>query len=73
MAVRGQPIVELRTGVTATTVLNGKVRAHSQKPEEFYTLVEQLCPAPRYAELFSRQARDGWDGHGDELAVRHAT
>jgi N6-adenosine-specific RNA methylase IME4/ParB-like chromosome segregation protein Spo0J len=72
MAVRGKPIMQLRTGVTVTTVLYGKVRAHSQKPEEFYTLVEKLCPAPRYCGLFERQQREGWDMHGDELAVRHA-
>jgi N6-adenosine-specific RNA methylase IME4 len=69
MAVRGKPIVTL---TNQTTVLYGKVRAHSQKPEEFYTLVEKLCPAPRYCGLFERQQRDGWDMHGDELAVRNA-
>jgi N6-adenosine-specific RNA methylase IME4 len=63
MAVRGRPTVNL---TTETTVLHAPTRAHSQKPEEFYALVEKLCPAPRYAELFSRQPRDRWDGHGDE-------
>ena len=63
MAVRGRPVVEL---TNQTTVLHGPMRAHSQKPDEFYTLVERLCPAPRYAYLFSRNARDGWDAHGDE-------
>ena len=63
MAVRGRPVVEL---TSQTTVLHGPMRAHSQKPDEFYTLVERLCPAPRYAYLFSRDARDGWDAHGDE-------
>jgi N6-adenosine-specific RNA methylase IME4 len=29
-----------------------------------------LCPAPRYAELFARTERAGWDCHGDE--VRHS-
>jgi N6-adenosine-specific RNA methylase IME4 len=64
MAVRGRPVVQL---TNQTTVLYGPVRAHSQKPEEFYAFVERLCPAPRYAELFSRQHRENWDGHGDEL------
>ena len=63
LAVRGNPIVEL---TNQTTLLHGPVRAHSQKPEEFYALVEHLCPAPRYAELFQRTSRPGWDGHGDE-------
>lgn len=63
MAVRGKPTVRL---TNQTTVLNGPMRKNSQKPEEFYKFVERLCPAPRYAELFSRQPRDGWDGHGNE-------
>ena len=64
MAVRGKPIVEL---TNQTTVLRGPVREHSQKPDEFYAFVESLCPAPRYAELFSREVRPNWDGHGDEV------
>jgi N6-adenosine-specific RNA methylase IME4 len=63
MAVRGSPIVEL---TNETTLLQAPVRGHSQKPEAFYQLVERLCPAPRYAELFSTSARPKWDGHGDE-------
>lgn len=63
MAVRGKPIVQL---TNQTTLLCGPLRKNSQKPDEFYAFVERLCPAPRYAELFSRQARPNWDGHGDE-------
>ena len=66
MAVRGKPTVHL---TNQTTVLAGPMRAHSQKPDEFYAFVEGLCPAPRYAELFSRHQRDNWDGHGDEYAA----
>jgi N6-adenosine-specific RNA methylase IME4/ParB-like chromosome segregation protein Spo0J len=63
MATCGKPVVTL---TNQTTALHAPVRAHSQKPEEFYALVESLCPAPRYCELFSRQQRERWDGHGDE-------
>lgn len=66
MAVRGKPVVTL---TNQTTLLHASVRANSQKPDEFYEMVEQLCPAPRYAELFARCDRRGWDGHGDELAA----
>jgi N6-adenosine-specific RNA methylase IME4 len=38
---------------------------HSQKPEAFMDLVEQVSPAPRL-EMFSRRARLGWDTWGDE-------
>ena len=64
MAVRGKPIVHL---TNQTTALQAPVRAHSQKPDEFYDFVEKLCPAPRYAYLFSRSVRERWDCHGDEL------
>jgi N6-adenosine-specific RNA methylase IME4 len=51
MAGRGSPTITL---TKQTTVLKAPAHAHSQKPEEFYKLVETLCPASRYAELFSR-------------------
>jgi N6-adenosine-specific RNA methylase IME4 len=70
MATHGKPIVHL---TNQTTILRGPVRAHSQKPDEFYALVEKLCPAPRYCELFSRQYRERWDGHGDEAQPADAT
>lgn len=38
---------------------------HSEKPDAFYDLVEQVSPAP-YVELFARRARFGWDYWGDE-------
>ena len=42
-------------------------RQNSQKPVEFYDFVEPLCPAPRYAYLFSRyRHNEKWDCHGDE-------
>jgi ParB/RepB/Spo0J family partition protein len=64
MAVRGKPIVTL---TNQSTVLFAPVRGHSVKPIEFYDLVEKLCPAPRYADLFSRyRHNDRWDCHGDE-------
>jgi N6-adenosine-specific RNA methylase IME4 len=62
--VRGKPVVELKN---QSTVLSAPARGHSVKPVEFYDLVESLCPAPRYADLFSRyQHNDKWDCHGDE-------
>jgi N6-adenosine-specific RNA methylase IME4 len=67
MAIRGKPIVEL---VGQSTLLVAPVRAHSQKPHEFYDLVESLCPAPRYADLFSRyRHNDKWDCHGDQAGL----
>jgi N6-adenosine-specific RNA methylase IME4 len=69
MAVRGRPVVE---SASLTTLLKGpfhlvQKNAHSAKPKEFCDFVESLCPAPRFADLFSRyQHNDKWDCHGDE-------
>jgi N6-adenosine-specific RNA methylase IME4 len=70
MAVRGKPVVTLKN---QTTLLSAPLRAHSQKPVEFYDLVESLCPAPRYADLFSRYRHsEKWDCHGDEAPKAEA-
>jgi N6-adenosine-specific RNA methylase IME4 len=64
MAIRGKPTVTL---TNQTTVLHAPMRAHSEKPVEFYSFVEKLCPASRYADIFSRyRHNDKWDCHGDE-------
>jgi N6-adenosine-specific RNA methylase IME4 len=44
-----------------------EIGGHSVKPKEFYDLVESLCPAPRYADTFSRyQHNNKWYCHGDQ-------
>jgi N6-adenosine-specific RNA methylase IME4 len=40
-------------------------KRHSQKPEAFLDLVEQVSPGP-YLELFARRNRLGWDTWGNE-------
>jgi N6-adenosine-specific RNA methylase IME4 len=62
LAVRGRAVVET---ATCSTLLLAPLRANSQKPVEFYDLVEKHCPAPRYVDLFSRY-RHGqrWDCYG---------
>lgn len=39
--------------------------AHSQKPDAFNDLVEQVSPGP-YLEMFARRARFGWSYWGDQ-------
>lgn len=63
LGIRGKPV--LVTG-SHTTALEGKVRRHSQKPETFYELVEEMCPGAK-VEIFSRSKRAGWVTHGDEV------
>ena len=49
-----------------TTVIDGRIMRHSQKPESAYQLIERASPTPR-VELFARQTREGWDSWGLEI------
>ncbi len=77
MATRGNPVTTLTNELTAlvapelpSTMLFAPMRAHSEKPDEFYEMVEQLCPAPLdgYFEMFARKRRPPpWVPWGDEI------
>ncbi len=62
LATRGKPEICL---TTQTTLLRAPSGRHSAKPDEFFTLVESLCPSQRRVELFARRRRDGWVSWGD--------
>jgi N6-adenosine-specific RNA methylase IME4/ParB-like chromosome segregation protein Spo0J len=62
LATKGRPFVSLST--QTTVVYGGVGRVHSKKPEEFYQLVESLCPQPDKLELFARTKRSGWESYG---------
>ncbi|MBI5248171.1 MAG: DNA methyltransferase [Desulfomonile tiedjei] len=57
MAIKGRPVTRL---TNQSTVIHAPVREHPQKPDEFYRLVETLCPG-RKIELFAQENRDAWD------------
>ena len=63
LATRGSPIVLL---TNQSTALHAKRREHSRKPEEFYAMVDSLCPGSK-CELFARTPRPGWTQHGNEI------
>lgn len=62
MATRGHPLINL---TNQTTVLQGPMREHSRKPDEFYTMVDSLC-AGRKLDFFSRESREGWEQFGND-------
>jgi N6-adenosine-specific RNA methylase IME4 len=63
LAVRGSPVLTLTNQSTLLVAPSGM---HSEKPDAFYELVQSLCPAPQYLELFARRTRPGWVGWGDQ-------
>lgn len=40
---------------------------HSEKPEEFRSLIEDMYPLGKKIELFARRKAEGWDTWGNEL------
>ena len=51
---------------TPTTVIHAKRQGHSQKPKEFYQLIETVSHEP-YLELFCREKRENWDSWGNQI------
>ena len=51
-------------------LLAAPVRAHSEKPDQFYAEVERLFGNVRRVDVFARRKRDGWDALGDEIDGR---
>jgi N6-adenosine-specific RNA methylase IME4 len=62
IGTRGNP----KTVRNVRSVVMGKVREHSQKPDESYAAAEALIPNVRRIEIFSRTDRPGWDVWGNE-------
>lgn len=58
-------------GRTIGTHFTWPRKRHSEKPEEFFALVESASPGP-YLEMFARRRRLGWDSFGDQLAAAEA-
>lgn len=62
LAFKGSP---RWTNKKQSTLLNAKIREHSRKPDEFYSLVDKICSGPKI-DMFSREKREGWTTWGDE-------
>jgi N6-adenosine-specific RNA methylase IME4 len=63
LAIRGNPLLNL---TNETTFIAAVRRMHSEKPAEFYEMVEKLCPGRSRLEMYARAARDGWVTSGPE-------
>jgi N6-adenosine-specific RNA methylase IME4 len=54
MAIRGNPVITLTNQSTLLLAPIPKPRTLARKPPEFYAMVESLCPAPGFVDIFSR-------------------
>jgi N6-adenosine-specific RNA methylase IME4 len=68
LAVRGDVRAFAGRSLTnQSTILHAPRREHSRKPEQFFELVEKLCPDMTKLEMFARESREGWDCWGDQV------
>jgi N6-adenosine-specific RNA methylase IME4 len=70
IASRGRGVRLIRNH-SVRSVFEAPLSKHSEKPEQFYRLVETLAEGP-YVELFARKNRVGWECYGDELTLSHS-
>lgn len=63
LATKGKPII---THSAQGTLLSTKATTHSTKPDEFYKLVESLCPGNKL-DMFARKERKSWEVWGNEV------
>lgn len=54
------------SAATNGTWFNWPRGSHSQKPKEFFDIVEKISPGP-FLEMYARQERTGWDSFGNHL------
>lgn len=54
-------------GMTGGTYFDWPRGKHSEKPEDFYTLVDKCSPLTPRLDMYARLRREGWDSFGDEL------
>jgi len=64
LAVKGNSMF---FGENARSVIRSKRTKHSEKPDDFYKLVEDTCKYKSKLDYFSRKKRDGWVCYGDEV------
>lgn len=55
-------------GMTHGTHFSWPRGCHSEKPDEFYDLVQSVSPGP-YLEMFARRFRAGWMVTGNEVGL----
>jgi N6-adenosine-specific RNA methylase IME4 len=68
IATRGSPPMPAEDD-RASSVIHAPRTEHSEKPAEFYELIETMYPELPKIELFARAARDGWERWGNQAAA----
>ena len=66
LAVRGEPPTPTPESRRASVIRSARGK-HSEKPHEFYDLIEAMYPRASKVELFARNTRNGWSSWGNQV------
>lgn len=66
IATRGELPVPLPENRPMSVVVAPRTE-HSEKPEEFYSIIEKMYPELERKELFARKERKGWSSWGNQI------
>jgi N6-adenosine-specific RNA methylase IME4 len=69
IATRGKPKPP-KPSKRPNSVIVAKRGRHSEKPFDFYGVIEEMTPGARRLELFCRCPVDGWEVWGNELGTK---
>lgn len=61
LATKGKPKINL---TNQTTIIQAKAAKHSEKPDEFYKMIEIFCLGQQRLDYFARRRREGWEPFG---------
>ena len=64
LGVKGKPLVDFKN---QKNIIIADRKGHSEKPDEFYEMVEKCCFGKARLDYFARRQRKGWSSYGDEV------
>jgi N6-adenosine-specific RNA methylase IME4 len=67
IGVNGNPGAPDKADMQFSSIVTAAKGKHSEKPEIFYELIEQVKPNFKRIELFARAPREGWDSWGNQV------
>jgi N6-adenosine-specific RNA methylase IME4 len=68
LAIKGNPLF---VNTKYSTLLSEmKTKIHSEKPEGFYKILDDIHKECAKLDYFARKKREGWDAYGDEIRIK---
>ena len=67
LCTKGSCLPDVKTLIDSVQSIE-RSEQHSEKPEQFRTIIDTLYPKGKRLEMFSRKRAKGWDGYGNDAS-----